>query len=39
VTWDGRDAQGAMAATGIYLYVLEDGAGADRTARKMVLLK
>lgn len=37
VTWDGRTTSGAMAATGIYHYVLRTTTG--QVSRKMVLLK
>jgi beta-glucanase (GH16 family) len=37
VTWDGRDAAGSPAASGVYFYSLT--AGAYRATKKMVLLK
>ena len=37
VPWDGRDEQGANAASGVYYYRLETGGGAD--SGKMVLIK
>lgn len=37
VNWDGRDAQGAAVAAGVYLYRLD--VGAERIQRKMLLVK
>jgi hypothetical protein len=37
VTWDGKDATGATAATGVYYYVLETAS--TRISKSMVLLK